>query len=260
MLVNIRKGRRILSGLTQEPTKKNRPTRESVQQPQRPGKYLHYEKASEEACSVINLWNAIDGTPNHRLTSKGVEKVLYHLDNDILQKHEPQQIERAIRDLVMMQHDPGLYSVVALGRVSIEDFFLGNGFLKKKGYFKQLIMPGGYKTFLKPSTDPNPESTEKIKKLYQKHILHQDNGATPFTPKQESQFITAARQLRQFMKGKRLEKCLGERTDETEYVMMLFEAIEEEFGKTNFNVGHLASNYTWNDIYPRFISRHWEAE
>ena len=149
-------------------------------------------------------------------------------------------------------------------KIGIDLFFSTNGYInhykRQRGqpmqqpWFTKLIVPGSYKQYLKRE-DPNQELTDKIKEQYQRHVLHEE---VEFTPKQESQFREAAVRLKDYMgKGHRLEGYV-DGADAGDYIRMVFEALEGEF-KGVVQIGNLCSKYTWDNVFPRFLTKHYES-
>ncbi len=246
--------------------KSSRPTRDDSILPRKklPAKQLEYEHASDEARSLVEDWNELTTTPTHKKESKIVRRVLHMLDGKLLKEHTPKEIFRAMLDFSTMQKDAGNYRVPT-SKVNIDDFFIGNGYLngvrERKGetveppWFQRLILPGSFAKYLRRE-DPDPDVTEELKHRYRKHILV-DQGVS-FSPRQESQFREASKRLREFMGKGRLEKFL-DKVDYRDYVRFLLEALIGKYKKvTEIEVGHLCSEYTWNDLFPKFIAYNWE--
>ncbi len=248
------------------PTKNNRPTKDDSILPRKklPAKQLEYEHASDEARSLVEDWNELTTTPTHKKGSNIVRRALQLLDEKLLKEHTPKEIFRAMLDFSTMQKDAGNYRV-PVHKVNIDDFFIGNGYLngvrERKGeiveppWFQKLILPGSFAKYLRRQ-DPDPDVTEELKHRYRRHILA-DQGVS-FSPRQESQFREASKRLREFMGKGRLEKFL-DRVDYRDYVRFLLEALIGKYKKvTEIEVGHLCSEYTWNDLFPKFIAYNWE--
>ena len=248
------------------PAKSSRPTRDDSILPRKklPANQLEYEHASDEARSLVEDWNELTTTPTHKKESKIVRRVLHLLDEKLLKEHTPKEIYRAMLDFSTMQKDAGNYRVPA-GKVNIDDFFIGNGYLngarERRGetveppWFQRLVLPGSFAKYLRRE-DPDPDVTEEFKHRYRRHILA-DQGVS-FTPRQESQFREASKRLREFMKKGRLEKFL-DNVSYGDYIRWLLEALIGKYKKvTEIEVGHLCSEYTWNDLFPKFIAYNWE--
>ncbi len=248
------------------PIKNNRPTKDDSILPWKklPAKQLEYEHASDEARSLVEDWNELTTTPIHKKESKIVRRALQLLDGKLLKEHTPKEIFRTMFDFSTMQKDAGNYRVPA-GKVNIDDFFIGNGYLngvrERKGetveppWFQRLVLPGSFAKYLRRE-DPDPDVTKEFKHRYRRHILA-DQGVS-FSPRQESQFREASKRLREFMKKGRLEKFL-DNVSYGDYIRWLLEALIGKYKKvTEIEVGHLCSEYTWNDLFPKFIAYNWE--
>jgi len=250
------------SPIKQSSIKRNhrRPSKDNPPEPDRPKGALVYGQASSEAQRLFEHWNGLSTTPVHKSNSKGVQKVLFLLDDKLISQYGEDEIKRAMDEFSEMQQNANLY-LVTPQKVSIDTFFMNNGYVdsinRRKGrepelpWFQKLIVPNSYKNYLK-RTDPNLEITEELKGQYQRHILHEE---VAFSPKQESQFMQAGKKIKKYMEGHRLEEYI-DGADMGDYVRMLFEAVEEEFGTVQ--IGNLCSNYTWNNMFPRFLSKYWE--
>lgn len=248
-------------------TGNNRPIKDDSILPKKklPAKQLAYENASDEARSLVEDWNEMPTTPVHKKGSKIVARTLHALDETLLKEYTPKEIFRTMLDFSNMQRDAESYRVPAR-KVNMDDFFLGNGYLngvrERKGetveppWFQKLVLPGSFAKYLRRE-DATPEVTEEFRFRYRKHILA-DQGVS-FGPRQESQFREASRQLVKFMKKGRLEKFIDGVIDYKDYVRWLLDALIEKYRKvTEIEVGHLCSNYTWNDLFPKFIAVTWE--
>lgn len=244
----------------------NRPTKDDGILPRKklPAKHLAYENASDEARSLVEDWNELPTTPAHKKGSKIVMRALHALDETLLKDHTPKVIFRTMLDFSNMQKDAESYRVPAK-KVNIDDFFIGNGYLngrrERRGepveptWFQKLVLPGSFAKYLRRE-DSNPEVTEEFRYRYRRHVLA-DQGVA-FGPRRELQFREASRQLVKFMKRGRLEKFL-DKVDYRDYVRCLLDALIDKYKKvTEIEVGHLCSDYTWNEVFPKFIAFNWE--
>jgi len=230
----------------------DRPTRESIDGPRRQGKYLSYGEASEGACMLVNHWNGLKNTVTHRLDSKAVERVLWWLDNETDRGIGFREI---MDDFDMMLSDPQVYEVPRR-KMGIDEFFFGNDFVRngKKSWYSKLMSPGGHKQFLK-AEDGNPEITRELRDQYEKHVLVE---SPPYSPKQEMDFVKGASMLERYMRGKRLSRYV-DNPGVDDYVHFVLKALAAEFGASGITTGHLRSDYTFNSVLPRFLSREFEG-
>ena len=234
------------------PMKNNRPTKESIDRPRRQGKYLPYGEASEAACRIVNDWNGLKSTVTHRLDSKAVERTLHWLDGEGDGKADFLDLQRMLRDLDEMLSNSETYDVPR-GKMSMDDFFLGNDYTKRKPLYKRLLVVGGFKSFLKVE-DRNPEITLELRKQYERGVLVE---SPDYSPKQEADFVKGASMLERYMRGKRLSKYI-DHPGVDDYVHFMLEALADSFGASEITTGHLRSEFTFNSVLPRFLSKHFE--
>lgn len=234
-----------------EETKRNRPTKESIASPRRQGKYLPYGDASEGACQLVNHWNGLKNTVTHRPESKAVERVLWWLANGA---DRGVDFAEVMDNFDAMLSDPQAYEVPRR-KVGLDEFFFGNDFVKdgKRSWCSKLMSPGGCKQFLK-TEDRNSEITAELREQYEKHVLVE---SPDYGPKQEMDFVKGASMLERYMRGRRLSKYIDE-PKMYDYVNFMLKALADEFGASEITTGHLRSDYTFNSVLPRFLSRHFE--
>lgn len=242
----------------------NRPAKSDIQMPEQrlPKKQLAYENASPEARSIVVSWNRLPTTSSHRKGSKSVRKILRLLDDGLLKKHSVKEIQRSMEDFGMMQQNAVLYKV-PVARTSIDDFFVGNGFVagvrKHKGlaveppWFDRLILPGSFGNYLRVE-DANRGLTKEFKRLYEKHVA----GEAPefYTPKQEGQFAKASSLLKRCIERGRFGRCV-DGAGVVDYILHFLRALDEEWGASKIRVWHLSAVDSWNSVFPRYMTRHW---
>ena len=225
---------------------------------------LPYENASPEARKVIDAWNEFGTTPVHKTSSKLIQGTCSLLDDELLKKHDVEDILRTMRDFSDMQRDVRVYRVTAK-KVSIADFFTNNGYvtgmMRRQGkhmeppWFEKLILPGSHTKYLRQE-DANPELTKEFKRLYERNVTGE--SAEFYTPKQERYFAEAARKLKKCMGRGRFGRCV-EDAGMTDYIIHFLKALDEEWGISKIRVWHLGAVDSWNDVFPRYMTRHWKA-
>ena len=231
-----------------------RPRWEDAPVPTRRG-CLRYEDASPAARDVLEHWNAQSGNPTHKRHSKGTEKALKALDTGILKHYGPDRLKRAITDAVGMRANPRDYTRSPPVKMGLYEFLTGNGFRRgDRTVWLHELVDGGHLRFQRRA-DPNREVTERLKRFYREHVTCQD---VAFSAADESKFRRAAERLVEFRKRGRLERYLvGAGLDD--YVHRLFVSLAERWGdSTKIQVGNLCSDYTWENLLPRYLSGEFE--
>ena len=235
--------------------KRKRPTkvREPIIRPRKG--HLSINQASKDTIDILQYWNNKSENPTHKPRSDLVEKTLYLLETKLLLKYGYDKICSAIDTMIEIRNSKNFYIRFPRDKLSIYEFFTGNGFIKNgkdKIIWFNVIVTNDYVVYRK-SRDIYPEITLELKKLYHKHVTCQD---TTFTEKQENQFLQASRKANEAVEKGRLNKYIVN-ADYKTYCLHLFMALTAKYGEdsSNIEVGHLCSGTTWNNIWPRYITR-----
>lgn len=228
-------------------------------------KQVLFENASIEAKEILKCWNSCRTLTTHFENTKTTQKALQFLDIFLLRKHTKETIKRAIKYFEMMRIEIRLYKIPSR-KISLEEFLKGSSYLKAKtenegkkyaSWFELLYRRESYfKYSYLYVEDDYPEYTKTFRKRYEKHVLVQED--IMYTPKQITDFIGAGRELNEYMKKGRLEKYVSG-SDWKDYIHRFFEALADQYGATRIIPGHLCSVNSWNNVFPRYLSRHWET-
>jgi hypothetical protein len=99
--------------------------------------------------------------------------------------------------------------------------------------------------------EKNPQLTIWLRDAYRETVLL--GIEKEFNPIEENKIIKGANQLHETMR--RLQSKLNMLTRPIEWCQMVIDALMERWGKEGIYLGHLASDYTYSDILPRYLKR-----
>jgi len=216
-------------------------------------KKTQFELAPAEDKNIILQWNRLKAGSRHTNKNSKLIKETLRLLPQLRKQYDYEDIIDAIIYHVQFRIN---------GKMSILDFFRLNNFQKTYlqklnkpllSPFQSIIRKKDFEQFRKTKRYPK-DLYEEIKSYWRKHITCEE---TEFSEKQENHFKLTAVKLKQYMKGKRLEKYIIEGCRPSDYVRALYHALDESWdGK--FTTANLCSDYTFTDTLPRYISREWE--
>ncbi len=221
-----------------------------------------YDSSSADAREVVNHWNGKKPGRPHNIDTMIVRGTLKRLDGGLLERYKKRRIKRAMDDYFMMLRSDS-YRVPG-GRVDLHAFFEMNAFQKKrrrdaghptKTWFRRLVRPGGCMEYFVGDND-DPDLVSEIKKRFVRLVL----GEEPkygWNAKQETDFISCANKLGEYMRGGRMDG-LVEGMKPEDHVRVMFEALAANW-EDGFTTGNLASPYTFSDVLPRFITVNYEG-
>jgi len=255
--IAVRRSRPLLT-LARQDIKRERP----VEAPEPDGKGRPDRvEASQDAIDVVNHWNTKGKifSSHKRLDTKGMKATLSLLDKKILPKFGYAAVKGAIDRAALMAHDKGLFTRAPRYKMSLPDFLTNESarfskYPDKTPWFRRLLGEGSHLKFLR-DRDRHPATTAKIKEAYERYTTGQ---RVEFSPKQETQFRQAAERLREYRSnGDRLAQYVTGAGDD-QYVRVLFEALanqRKEGDSSDIVVGQLCSDYTWNSVLPRYLTK-----
>ena len=217
---------------------------------------------TDEAHRILNYWNKFKDNPTHKTPSTGTQKALKMLDEKILKKYKEVQVTGAMTTMLYMRSYREKFTTAPPDKLSLLHFLGGNGYSKSKSkiiWFNKLVVPGGFKEFLK-KPDDNPDVTRWLKEMYAVNVLkNKDWESVPYSFKQNQKFVEAAEKAVEFYDTERLQQYVYPLTMK-EFLVHVFMALREHFGETSkINVGNLSSDYTWNDIMPKYVASYDES-
>jgi hypothetical protein len=218
----------------------------------------------EESFEIIKYWNRIAKInpyfTKHGFEGKGIKSILIFLDRifsikkvDYLPfisggiKHSLLIYSRLILDGII---DPPMK-----GKVSIVSFFKGD-FKTKINYFKIIKDPEKLKSFKKKRGNSKQFLIvkKKLTEAYKEHVLGEKR--VRFTKIQEDQLDLAAKRLTRFFIGNRKLNYLDFKSGATidDFIRALITSLKKHYKNFGFGIGHLCSNYTFNEILPKYIN------
>jgi len=146
-------------------------------------------------------------------------------------------------------------------KIGLDEFFELSSYQKQQSLQRNKGMPRSvFEKLIRKETDKNKNLTKAIMETYAEGVLVGDNGAGFFSLKQENDFVLAAEMLKGFSRKKIYQRVSGEDKDIGDYVVLLFDALTNHFGKGSVNTGNLRSDYTYNDIIPRYLKGVYDNE
>ena len=219
---------------------------------------------SADARDIIQHWNTKDKifTSHTKLETKGMQKIIKILDGRLLPKFGYKEIRDAIDRAAIMAHNKGSFTKAPPYKMRLLDFLTAESDKFKRGrggdgvpWFRRLIGDNSHLKFIK-ERDRYPEITKLLKDAYWKHTTCEK---TQLSPKQEIQFRLAAEKLHDYRaNGDRLGEHIPNATT-ADYVRVLYEALVHRLGddkdSSDIEVGNLCSDYTWNNIFPRYLTK-----
>lgn len=220
----------------------------------KPGKKrLAWRKAGVEAREIIKYWNDQEALSTHGIKTKIVESACYELTRRTLRHYNLEDIKRAI---------DYFNKLVAMGEVrkqSLNYFLVWPQYqvarLKDKGqdtrsWFDRLVEGGNWTEYVK-GWEKNKHIIKAMKNLYIKTVLGERRD---LTIKDEASLARGAEMLATYMKGRRLDTFI-KGADYKDYILVLFEALDSQWGKGNWSMGSIASKHTWREVVPKFITK-----
>jgi hypothetical protein len=219
-----------------------------------------FEDASPTTQRLILHWNSLPNTPTHNLEvkSKTIHSVIKVLDGGLVDKYGEETIA------LTMDNYHYLYSTNGnrLPRLTLERFFVLSKYEKErllqrngkstKPMFFKLVKPGGTTEYIKDNR--YPETVAILKEFYEEFVLGEERQV-PYSIKDENNFINAAKKLERYMRGGRLDKYLVD-PGPREYTQFLFKALGDCWGFEGISPGNLASDHTYREVLPKYISKY----
>jgi hypothetical protein len=218
-------------------------------------KWQSLSKTSKACIEIFNTWNKLKCGVTHKTNTKGSERIYWLIDNKYLKEYHKSIIIECIEAYAEMVRNPKEYTVPK-NKMDLYTFFEGNSFSKQKGLFLS-INKLGIKGFLR--FGPNIEEEKlaaKLKDTYTKRVLGENQ--IEYTRKQEKDFLLGAIQLKKYMEGKRLDKYYEGGARESHYINGLFKCLARKFGIADLGTGNISSKYTYQDLFPKWISYAYE--
>lgn len=262
-------------GETSQQRKHHRPTRESfaadieetdrrmaerARRPKRGERDL--EVASEDAITILFLWNEQPNTTHHDPEGAVGRRALHILDRSILPDHKVEKVAEAIqRYSAAVAKFPERFGWMSK-KLSLDGFlqvpqFLLKQWERQKGkdeqkplsLFRQLYSPNG-----NGDVEAELETYKFIRHVYVEQILGiKKTKSHQLTWKQELDLLRTVPKFNKFVATGWLRTIEGGDPEET-YLSAVLEALIGAFGKTGIRTGNFCSDYTWAEIVPKYVA------
>lgn len=223
--------------------------------PDHKAKELSWDGASEEARTILELWNALGCGTIHPADGPGARKALYAIDNLVLPKgYAVDRLADAVE----------CYAVVTQGdgkRRSLTDFLVVSDYVR--GLVRKKGLPAPKPLFLEFYSDNGSGTTKgeeefklygELKRVYAAWTRGVKPSDAQFSLKERRNLLTAVPKLMRCKEKGWLDAFFAEpqRANYGDYINVLFRGLKRKYG-TDYGTGHVASDHTWNDLFPKFI-------
>lgn len=231
-------------------------------------KSLYKEKHFKESIETVKYWNRFCKInpyfTRHGFNGVGIERMLtffdrqYNVKRKFYREIKLKIFKRYIKTYSRLMLDGIIDPPLNGKKVGIRDFFKG-AYNSKINYFKIIKNEKKLEKFKRVRGNRRQYQIveDKLKTAYKHYVLN--NKRVRYTATQERQFKLASKRLVRYMIGERqldfLDPKKGASIDD--FIRILFTALRKYYKKfkdPTFGIGNLCSNYTFNEILPKYIN------
>ena len=217
-----------------------------------------YFKTTSEVREIVDFWNTGIHTIHHLVSTRGVSDTVRLLESWMKRKRiTVKQAKLAIRRFDLL-FEKGVLK--HKNRCSIYTFFAGNNYsgLSTGSRYKEISSKTGYKK-LKAEMKRQEKYELICKRLriaYAVHVLGEDRSVKiKYSFMQERKFYKSAMRLYDFIKKKgRKRMQYIDNLSLDDFIRILFSCLHWYYRERGFGIGHLCSDYTFNEILPKYIT------
>lgn len=224
-----------------------------------------YEKNHlKESIETIKYWNKLvkinSYFTKHSFEGKGIKNLLTFLDK----LYDGKKKDYIPFKLMANKHCIKIYSRLILegiidppvkGKVNIINFFKGE-YKSKINYFKLISDRKKLEIFKKRRGNRKQYQIvkEKLMIAYKTFVLNEKR--VRYSNIQKDQFHLAAKRLVRYMIGNKRLDYLDHKNGASidDFIRVLITSLKKHYKNKGFGIGHLCSNYTFNEILPKYIN------